>query len=314
MLSWLQLLRLPNLLTVPGDPLAGFLLAGGGTREINLMSLVPCIATGLLLYSAGVISNDWFDREEDKRERPERPIPSGRINPHAAILAAGAMAILGLGSAALAGIPVLLTAAALVALILGYNSGLKRIPVLGPIVMGTCRGLNLLLGAAGVGHEGIFEGSALMAAIGLVLYVASVTVVAAGETRAGRRKGIRWLPATALLICFAAFYPFLPIGSRTVAPGCHNAAWPAPMSACGFVVSFLAAFFAILRAWGCGRALGGAPEPRTISHAVGGFIQGLLPVQAAFAAPNGWEGLFAAGILMLLWPVFSVLARRFDSS
>ncbi len=36
-------------------------------------------------------------------------------------------------------------ALALVACVLGYNAGLKR-TVLGPEVMGACRGLNLLLG------------------------------------------------------------------------------------------------------------------------------------------------------------------------
>ena len=65
--TWLQLVRAPNLLTVPGDPLAGFLLATFGVLRAQAAFAV---GASLCLYAAGLLWNDLFDLEEDRRERP----------------------------------------------------------------------------------------------------------------------------------------------------------------------------------------------------------------------------------------------------
>ena len=45
------------------------------------------------LYAGGVVLNDVFDRDLDRIERPERPIPSGRVGtPRAAALGGGLLA------------------------------------------------------------------------------------------------------------------------------------------------------------------------------------------------------------------------------
>ena len=41
MKAWLQLFRVPNLFTVPGDPLAGFLIATGGRLDSRALCAVP---------------------------------------------------------------------------------------------------------------------------------------------------------------------------------------------------------------------------------------------------------------------------------
>ena len=74
--SWLRILRVPNLPTVPGDVLAGFFLCGLSAADPAFYRLLPLIASSLLLYSAGLILNDWSDVEKDKEERPDRPIPT----------------------------------------------------------------------------------------------------------------------------------------------------------------------------------------------------------------------------------------------
>src|SRR5262245_25196238 len=75
--TYLALGRVSNLPTVWTNALAGMALAGA------LVSVGTAVALGLVLtlfYVGGMFLNDAFDREIDRVERPERPIPSGRIS------------------------------------------------------------------------------------------------------------------------------------------------------------------------------------------------------------------------------------------
>src|SRR6266404_2937808 len=80
--AYAQLLRLPNVFTALADICLGWLgaLAAGvpGTRWPSFACLLFASAS---LYSAGMVWNDFFDIEQDRRERPFRPLPSGRIVP-----------------------------------------------------------------------------------------------------------------------------------------------------------------------------------------------------------------------------------------
>ena len=78
---------MPNLLTVPGDPSAGFFLAALAveswpTRPVLRVGIAAGVS--LLLYAAGLLWNDYFDFAEDLRDRPDRPLPSGRVHPRIA--------------------------------------------------------------------------------------------------------------------------------------------------------------------------------------------------------------------------------------
>jgi 4-hydroxybenzoate polyprenyltransferase len=75
-----------------------------------------------------------------------------------------------------------IAAVGLVAAIVSYNAGAKRIPVAGPINMGMCRGLSLLLGAAPMCEMGL-KPPAVLAGAGLLTgYIAVVTFLAKAET------------------------------------------------------------------------------------------------------------------------------------
>ena len=77
----------------------------------------------------------------------------------------------------------LIVAAALAASILAYDAGLKR-TVLGPEIMGACRGLNLLLGMS---HAPALGGPvAWLAAAAFGLFVAGITWISRSETESGR--------------------------------------------------------------------------------------------------------------------------------
>ena len=73
-----ELVRLPAVLSVPGDVLVGA-AASGQVR--NVRRTAGLVASSSCLYLAGMALNDYADREVDAVERPGRPIPSGRVTP-----------------------------------------------------------------------------------------------------------------------------------------------------------------------------------------------------------------------------------------
>ena len=75
---WAQLVRLPNVFTVLADVSAAFLLVHHGPAPIIRFILVAL--AGVALYWAGMILNDVFDVDQDRVQRPQRPIPAGLIS------------------------------------------------------------------------------------------------------------------------------------------------------------------------------------------------------------------------------------------
>jgi len=304
--AWGQLLRLPNLPTVPGDPIVGYLLAASSAgMPVTAGIVLPALAS-TLLYCAGLLANDYFDLAEDRRHRPTRPLPAGFVRPATAIAVAAALTALGLAAAWGAG-----TAAAIAALVLagavwGYDLGLKRLAVVGPVVMGTCRGLSLLLGAvAAVGWH--LPGAVVASACGLTAYIAAVTVVAARETTPGRVGPSGRLPLLVLIVWIWILWPLLLVGSAA------NVVTGLPVASLTAVALGLAARQAV--------RLGRQLTPRAKQRAVGSLLAALPVVQAAlasvaYATAQSQRGLYLVLALALAagWPAAILLARRFHAS
>ena len=183
---YLQLVRLPNVFTAAADSLAGWLLVGGALSEPARW--LPLVLASMAIYAAGIALNDVFDFAIDLRERPGRPLPSGRVSRRFAAWLGGGLLAVGPILAALSGSAASFgVALALAACVLAYDVGLKR-TVLGPEVMGACRGLNLLLGmsqATGLGGP-----SCWLVAAALALFVTGITWISRSETETGRIKGV----------------------------------------------------------------------------------------------------------------------------
>jgi 4-hydroxybenzoate polyprenyltransferase len=141
--AYAQLLRLPNAFTAMADPLAGWLVVGGGAPA---WLVLPLVGASACLYTSGIVFNDFFDYDLDCLERPERPLPSGAI-PRATAAGLGtALMAAGLALAAVVSAVALGIAVFIAAMIFFYNAWAKRFVGLGPLVMGTCRFANFLLG------------------------------------------------------------------------------------------------------------------------------------------------------------------------
>ncbi len=183
---YLQLVRLPNVFTAAADSLAGWLLVGGALRDGA--HWVPLAAASMSIYSAGIALNDLFDLEIDRKERPNRPLPSGRVSQRFALAVGVGGLVLGVLLAALSGSGTSAAVALALALcVLAYDAGAKR-TVLGPQVMGACRGFNLLLGMSQAPALGGPAG--WLVAGSMAVFVTGVTWISRGETETGRTRGL----------------------------------------------------------------------------------------------------------------------------
>lgn len=282
---WLQLLRAPNLFTVPGDPLAGFLLSSPTLLKFAPGMLLP-ICASLCFYAAGLLLNDLMDLDEDRAERPNRPLPSGAARPGHVWLATLALAVVGLAICALGGIKALLAGIGVVAAVAAYDCGLKKVPVLGVATMGLCRGLSILLGAAFAGE---FAWPAVAAAISVTIYIAAVTHLARYETTAGAPVYAIVLPITGpvAILALANRMPTIPSIILGVAAG---------MIVC-----------VLVRVW---------RKRMPLPPAIGSLIRVLLAIQAFYClmAPASIVSRVSACVLLAVWPVSRAVSKRFYAS
>jgi 4-hydroxybenzoate polyprenyltransferase len=200
-LPWLRLMRLPNVFTAIADVAMGYLFV---QREIKDGALFGClVGSSAALYLAGMVYNDAFDYEIDAKERPFRPIPSGQILLKSALLLGNILLLVGILLGGLASmLPAapdwpwrsVLIAGILSLTILAYDAFLKNTP-LGPVAMGACRFLNVLLGMSGgewtVGSGPLsFDIGSWHVAAGIGVYIVGVTLFSRGEASESRRLAL----------------------------------------------------------------------------------------------------------------------------
>jgi 4-hydroxybenzoate polyprenyltransferase len=295
---WLQLLRAPNLFTVPGDPLAGFLVACGLARNQAVLDdrVVYAVFASLCLYAAGLIMNDIFDIAEDRRDRPHRPLASGTISLQSAwivgVILSGAGILLMTIVADRAG---LLASSLLLGCIGLYNGFMKRIPVLGAINMGMCRGLSLLLGAVAFSNSLEVPQFVILCALILAAYVAAVTHLARYEMRESSPAIARILPALVLLSAFLLFS----VGHGSMF---YRRA------------TMLLAISLILTAAEIGRLF--RKEPPPLPPVIGALIRVLLAIQASFCLVFSGtnDAVFTAIALLLCMPIARIVGQKFYAS
>ncbi len=144
--QYLLLVRLPNVFTALSNVLAGY-FSLTAPAEASLLHVSMLMGSSALLYVSGIVLNDYFDIEMDRKERPGRPLPSGRVSKRGAL----ALAILTLAAANVIALLVspasLVVSAVLSAVIFAYDYRAKK-GRLGPAAMAGARFMNVLLGAS----------------------------------------------------------------------------------------------------------------------------------------------------------------------
>jgi 4-hydroxybenzoate polyprenyltransferase len=320
-----ELVRLPAALSVPGDTLAGAAAARAATGRVGegRGRALALPAASVAFYWAGMALNDYADRDLDAVERPERPIPSGRVRPGQALGLAAGLTVAGLGLVAAAGgrraMP---TAVALAGVVWAYDLALKHGP-LGPVAMGAARGLDVLLGAGGSPRA-----AALPAAI-MAAHTTGVTALSRGEVHGARPATAAWaLAATAVSALASACSVPSGTASPSRRPGANapssgqfrtDRSTPGAITARAIIPGAsrgttrggsgaargrraLTALLATTYAAAVGTAQARAirsPDAGTVRTATGAGIRGMMPLQAtllaAHGAPRTALALIAAG-------------------
>ncbi|MBT8508263.1 prenyltransferase [Methanomicrobiaceae archaeon CYW5] len=128
---------------------AGQILAIGGVPPFE-MALAGFIMLFCISGSAN-ISNDYFDREVDRVNRPDRPLPSGRITPRGLWMLFVACTVVGFAAAAFISLPVLVLGVVLWGLSLLYNVKIKEYGLAGNLVVAFCVGMTIVTGGITMG-------------------------------------------------------------------------------------------------------------------------------------------------------------------
>jgi len=283
--AYAQLIRLPNLPTAFADVglagLALYALPGRDPSEpFPWLSLTLLALASACLYCAGMVWNDFFDIEQDRRERPFRPLPSGRITRRqAAILGVSLMLVGGL-------LPLFVSresfyiAALLIGAIFLYDGLAKRTP-LGPVCMGLCRFLNVLLGLSA--YDPVLVAWKLHLALVVGLYIVGVTWFARTEARRSERAFLQ-LAAVVMFVslCLALVIPlYRP-------PGTSSPVFPYLLVLLGFLLGF--PIYRAIR----------TPSPPLVQAAVKRCLMGLIILDAVLA--TGVGGIIGLALLVLLVP------------
>jgi 4-hydroxybenzoate polyprenyltransferase len=236
-----------------------------------------------------MVWNDFFDLEQDRRERPFRPLPSGRIAPRSAATLGLSLFVAGLAFACLASwvggygfVGTLCMAGFLALTILLYDAWLKRTWV-GPIAMGACRFLNVLLGLSVAEEESLPWNERFYLAGVVGIYIIGVTWFARTEARKSSKTALAAAGGIMLLaLVLALAVPVL------VNTGTSSVFFPYLLVGLGFLVGIPA-----------GHAIKD-PAPARVQLTVKRAIFGLVVLDAALAsAIAGTAGLV---ILVLLIP------------
>ncbi|MGJ7029649.1 UbiA-like protein EboC [Niabella hirudinis] len=286
---YITLCRPANVITAMADVLAGASIAlfysnGDAPAEFYTNGIFLLVATAAL-YAGGIVFNDIFDLETDRIERPERVIPSGTISKQAALIFGTVLLMIALASSAMAGGTSFFIACGIACAALLYNYKSKHHAIAGPLNMGVCRGLNLLLGLSLV--PGLLKPNAWLAIVPLV-YIFAVTTISRDEVHGGKKKNL----AVAFILYLIVFITL-----------CIITGYTKVYMGLGLLLPF---FISIMRplykAWQ-------NPLPKNIIKAVKAGVLSILFLDATWAAIHN-QFLICALIICLL-PLSILLGKYF---
>jgi len=289
----LELMRPANIVTAFADILAGASAATGtlmladGIEFFTQPSLYWLLISTFGLYGGGIVFNDVFDASLDAKERPERAIPSGRVSKLFASMLGAALFIIGILAAFWVNTAACILAIGITACALLYDAYAKHHILFGPLVMGSCRGGNLMLGASLIPASLPYLWPLALIP---VVYIASITLISRGEVHGGtKRTGVL---ATGIVSSVTAVLLMLSLLDT------YDLVTALPFVLL-FGVTVLPAFI----------AAASTPAPAAIKKAVKRGVISLIILNSALA--SGFAGLIPGLIVLALLPISYWFSKLF---
>ena len=190
--AFLELARPANVITAFADILAGFaaagaitsLLFGQGNAPVEESCIPSACHCGAVCRRCGlqrcVRRRTWMQRSA-RNDPFQAAAPRGRKPPSSEVF----FLWRGLRRRPVSAPPSFFIAVAVACCALGYDAAGKHHAVAGPIIMGLCRGGNLLLGASAVPG---MPAALWFLALVPVAYVGAIVVISRGEVHGGSKR------------------------------------------------------------------------------------------------------------------------------
>jgi geranylgeranylglycerol-phosphate geranylgeranyltransferase len=173
-----------------------FVAVGAGAWGSGAVATAAAVAATVAATAGGNAVNDYFDREVDAVNRPDRPIPRGAVSPRGAL--AAACALFAVAVAAAATLPRVALAIAVVnaAALAAYTRLFKGLPGVGNVVVALLTGSTFLFGGAAVGRP-VAPGLLVMAGLAALATLGRELVKDVEDVAGDREEGLRTLPIVA---------------------------------------------------------------------------------------------------------------------
>ena len=188
-------------LTRPGNVVAAgvltftgsFVAAGFGAAA---GPVAAAVAATIFATAAGNAVNDYFDREVDRVNRPDRPIPRGAVTARAGLAFSGLLFLGAVGAAVVLPLSAVAIAVANLLALVAYTKLFKGLPGVGNVVVAYLTGSTFLFGGAAVGR--VTDPAVVVLFALAALATLSREIVKDVEDIAGdRAEGLRTLPIVA---------------------------------------------------------------------------------------------------------------------
>jgi len=145
--DYLRLMRPPNCLMMGFAVIVGAALVSPNVSSVFWLNLVYGFVTGFMLTAASMAINDYYDREIDAINEPNRPIPSGLIKPKEALAFAFILTAIGFATAYLTNVSCFVIAIIAWIFFVAYTTVGKRSGLPGNFLVSICVAMPLIYGS-----------------------------------------------------------------------------------------------------------------------------------------------------------------------
>ncbi len=185
-LALIQIIRPHNMLAAALGVVAGYYVASGSVG----VRVLPVAFAAALATGAGNVINDYYDFAIDRVNKPQRPLPSGRLSPRGALVWYGLLAVVTTALAVTLPRGLFMLVAMWEVALFGYARVFKRTWIAGNIVVSLVSASAFLAGGMAAGRP---ESSLIPMAIAFMFVMCREMIKGGEDLEGDRRAGVKTL-------------------------------------------------------------------------------------------------------------------------